>query len=102
MNKQFLYGLGLWLTVASAGATAEDYPREAYSHPVSGLDAAALDTFARGRTEFLQSWVVPPEGGNVAGLGPVFNRLACASCHQKNGRGRSPDSADERMLSMLV
>lgn len=102
MKKQFFYGLCLGLAIVSSEATAVDYPREAYSQPVSGLDAHALDTFARGRTEFLQSWAVPPEGGNVSGLGPLFNRLACASCHQKAGRGRSPDSADERMLSMLV
>ncbi len=99
-----------WMIVAclllanllSTGACAEGYPREAYSHPVAGLDANALDTFYRGRTEFLQSWAVPPEGGTVAGLGPLFNRISCASCHQKMGRGRSPDSPDQRMLSMLV
>ena len=102
MKKHILFGLGLWLVLTACDATAEEYPREAYSHPVPGLETSAMDTFARGRIEFMQSWVVPPEGGNVSGLGPLFNRLACQSCHQKNGRGRSPNTEDERMLSMLV
>jgi len=99
-NLKFCLLLGLILSVTVG--YAEDFPREAFSHPVPGLDAAALDTFYRGRAEFLQSWAIPPEGGNVSALGPLFNRLACASCHQKNGRGRSPDGPDQRMLSMLV
>jgi CxxC motif-containing protein (DUF1111 family) len=98
LKNSLLFGLMLMSTVA----IAEDYPREAYSQPVKGLSAEALDTFYKGRTEFLQTWVIPPEGGNSAGLGPLFNRPACVSCHQKNGRGRSPNSSDERMLSMLV
>jgi len=102
MNKSLILGYGLALMMASVYVRAEEPTREAYSQPVSGLDANAMNTFYRGRTEFLQSWAVPPEGGNVSGLGPLFNRLACASCHQKNGRGHSPDTADERMLSMLV
>lgn len=99
MKLGFLLALSL---LTNASVADELFPREAFSHPVAGLDAAAQETFYRGRTEFLQSWAVPPEGGNVSALGPLFNRIACASCHQKNGRGRSPDTPDERMLSMLV
>jgi CxxC motif-containing protein (DUF1111 family) len=101
LNIKFGWLLGLSL-LAGTGGAEELFPREAFSHPVAGLDATALETFYRGRTEFLQSWAVPPEGGNVSALGPLFNRIACVSCHQKNGRGRSPDGPDERMLSMLV
>jgi len=83
-------------------AQADDYPREAFSHALPGMDQAQAEMFQRGRVEFMQSWAFPPEGGSASGLGPLFNRIACAACHQKNGRGRSPNSSDERMLSMLV
>ncbi len=35
-------------------------------------------------------------------MGPLYNRLACASCHQKDGRGHAPDTPQARMQSMLV
>jgi CxxC motif-containing protein (DUF1111 family) len=103
MKLKINFGLLLGMTLLACASSADElFPREAFSHPVAGLDTAALETFYRGRTEFLQSWAIPPEGGNVSALGPLFNRIACVSCHQKNGRGRSPDGPDERMLSMLV
>lgn len=76
--------------------------REAYSHPLPGLEDQARERFNRGRAEFQRVWVAPPGGGDSTGLGPLFNRLACASCHLKNGPGRSPNSPGERMQSMLV
>lgn len=102
MNNGLKMALLLTLAAVAGLGRGEEFPREAYSHPVAGLPASALDTFQRGRIEFLQSWAVPPEGGEVSGLGPLFNRISCASCHQKNGRGRSPDTPSESMLSMLV
>ena len=76
--------------------------REAYTQPLPGLTEADREKFFRGRSLFRQSWVVAPAADRAAGLGPLYNRLACISCHQKNGRGRSPDGPEERMLSMLV
>lgn len=81
---------------------ADDALREAYTQPLPGLADSDRETFFRGRSLFRQSWVVAPAEDRAAGLGPLYNRLACISCHQKNGRGRSPDDPDERMLSMLV
>ncbi|NTV70377.1 MAG: thiol oxidoreductase [Azonexaceae bacterium] len=83
-------------------AQADDALREAYTHPLPGLADSDRETFFRGRGLFRQSWVVAPAEDRAAGLGPLYNRLSCISCHQKNGRGRSPDGPDERMLSMLV
>lgn len=91
--------------IAAAVQTADDATatREAFSQPIVELDSVEREQFFRGRTLFRQSWVVAPaEKSSLAGLGPLYNRLACASCHQKNGRGHAPDQAGERMQSMLV
>lgn len=100
MRPQFL---GLFLLLAGIlPGHADDTLREAYTQPLPGLSDTDRETFFRGRGLFRQSWVVAPADDRAAGLGPLYNRLACISCHQKNGRGRSPDGPDERMLSMLV
>jgi CxxC motif-containing protein (DUF1111 family) len=90
--------------LSTANARADDAAalREAYLQPLPGLDDAGRERFFRGRSLFRQSWVIAPADDKAAGLGPLYNRLACISCHQKNGRGRAPDGPDERMLSMLV
>jgi len=89
------------LLVTSA-AHAEDFSREAFGLPVAGLTESGEDAFYRGRVEFMRSWAFPPQGGDNSGLGPLFNRIACVACHEKEGRGRPPDGPNERMLSMLV
>lgn len=75
--------------------------REAYTQPFAGLTEQELAQFFRGRSIFRQSWVIPPAQDTLVGLGPLYNRIACISCHLKNGRGRAPE-ANERMQSMLV
>ncbi len=97
---------------STPGATAAGAPddgtvanatREAYSQPLPGLSEAQQQAFARGRSLFRQSWVVAPSRDQrVDGLGPLYNRLACVSCHAKNGRGKAPGGPDERMQSMLL
>ena len=77
--------------------------REAFSQPLPGLDEAERERFFRGRALFNQSWVVAPaKDDRVDGLGPLYNRLACVSCHAHNGRGLPPERAGERMQAMLV
>lgn len=76
--------------------------REAYAQPFAGLNEGELAQFFRGRSLFRQSWVIAPARDTAVGLGPLYNRIACVSCHPKNGRGRAPDDASERMQSMLV
>jgi CxxC motif-containing protein (DUF1111 family) len=102
--------LTLSLVIALLGAfvgaaRADEAPtalREAYTQPLPGLGEKERDQFFRGRSVFRQSWVVAPANDRAVGLGPLYNRISCISCHQKNGRGRSPDGPDERLLSMLV
>ncbi len=80
-----------------------DRSRDAYNQPVSGLSEAQRVDFLRGRSLVRQSWVIPPsENPEIAGLGPLYNRISCVACHPGNGRGFSPDGPDETMRSMLV
>lgn len=100
MRRQLL--AALLLLAGILPTQADDALREAYTQPLPGLADTDREAFFRGRGLFRQSWVVAPAEDRAAGLGPLYNRLSCISCHQKNGRGRSPDGPDERMLSMLV
>lgn len=91
-----------WLVLVfwAFSAQASDFGREAYTHPMPGAD---LDSFYRGRALFNQSWVIAPAiEKQVSGLGPLYNRLGCVSCHPRDGRGIPPDGPGERMQSMLV
>lgn len=98
-----LYFLQALAMDRAQGLTTPDTTREAYSQAMPGLSDAQREQFFRGRALFQQSWVVAPaKDAAFAGLGPLYNRLACVSCHAKNGRGVPPESPDERMLSMLV
>jgi CxxC motif-containing protein (DUF1111 family) len=74
----------------------------AYSLSTPGLDAAQLETFARGSREFRQRWVVLPSIGGKWGRGPTSNGETCIDCHEGNGRGRAPDSESETLASMIV
>jgi len=77
--------------------------REVLSHPFAGLSNEETERFRRGRSLFRQSWVIAPAADSaVDGLGPLYNRLACISCHAKNGRGGAPEKPQQRMQSMLV
>jgi CxxC motif-containing protein (DUF1111 family) len=49
--------------------------------PLPGLGASELERFERGRAAFEQV------RGVQAGLGPVFNDIACNRCHNKKGVG---------------
>ncbi len=96
--------LSLLLAAALASpALAADPGREAFTQALPGLDEATSQAFLRGRSLFAQNWVVAPaKDSEVDGLGPLYNRLACISCHPKNGRGKAPEREGEKMQSMLV
>ncbi|WP_347250140.1 di-heme oxidoredictase family protein [Zoogloea sp.] len=86
-----------------SGVPAVEAGRDAFLRPVAGLDEDERERFFRGRALFNQSWVVAPaRDDRVDGLGPLYNRLACVSCHARNGRGVPPESPGERMQSMLL
>lgn len=86
-----------------ADVTTDDATRDAYSQPVSGLSDAQKTQFFKGRGLVRQVWVIPPsENREIAGLGPLYNRISCVACHAGNGRGFAPEKPDEPMRAMLV
>lgn len=102
---QFLILTGLLNSnpaIAENSHISANQTRKAYGQPFSSLNTAEKEIFFKGRSLFHQSWVIAPAKDPLTGLGPLFNRISCASCHPKNGRGRAPDNPQERMMSMLV
>jgi CxxC motif-containing protein (DUF1111 family) len=98
-----LLGACLLAPMTRADETTPATDREVLSRPLAGLDGEESERFRRGRSLFRQSWVIAPATDTtVDGLGPLYNRLACISCHAKNGRGGAPEQPAERMQSMLV
>jgi len=87
----------------SAGTfTIDRIDREAYSEPAPVLDYRQREKFLRGRHHFNQKWVVFPSLGGDWGLGPTFIADRCSGCHVGGGRGDTPKSADQQLLSVLV
>lgn len=77
--------------------------REAFAKPVKNLPTSKLRDFTFGNKMFNTKWVTAPASvTTLDGLGPTFNRMSCAACHFKDGRGRPPLSAGEPMKSMLM
>lgn len=104
--KRTHYFLAAAIAASHATQAAPEAPaidRETLTRPIGELTAEERTHFTRGRTLFLQDWVIAPSADvTVDGLGPLYNRLACASCHAKNGRGGAPEGPEQRMQSMLV
>jgi len=83
--------------------TVFNQSREAFAKPLANLPTKDLRAFTFGNKMFNTKWVTAPASvTSLDGLGPTFNRMSCAACHFKDGRGRPPRSADEPMKSMLV
>ncbi len=98
---------GRAMAQSTGGSQSESGERmqspELFAQPMAGLSENEREQFFRGRALVRQSWVVAPsKDSDFDGLGPLYNRLACISCHPRNGRGRPPEGNGDRMLSMLV
>lgn len=106
MNRAWLLGLLLAALAVHAGEEAPRVPvggRQALATPMPGLDDAERTRFTEGRGLFRQVWVIAPSRDDTLdGLGPLYNRPACTSCHPANGRGQPPGIPGERMREMLV
>lgn len=89
-----------------AGAPYENETRdgEAFSRPITGLDETLARSFRAGGGLFRRAWVIGPsrDQEEVAGLGPLYNRLSCIACHVKNGRGAPPDPENGVARAMVV
>ena len=58
---------------------------ESFATPAPNLEGGRLTLHLDGDFEFEQKFVTAPAAVN-SGLGPLFNRTACVSCHTKDGR----------------
>ncbi len=84
-------------------ATTTRTNQSAFATPAPRLTALQRRKFAIGDHLFNTNWTVPP--GSVEtkdGLGPLYNRVSCASCHLRDGRGRPPIDGETFLLSELV
>ena len=88
---------------AESDVTTDKATREAYLQAIPALPESDRPQFIHGRSLVRQVWVIPPsETPEIAGLGPLYNRISCIACHVGNGRGFAPASAQEPMRTMLV
>ncbi len=86
-----------------AAIAVNDNTREAYTQAFPAMAEADRPRFLQGRGLVRQVWVIPPsENREIAGLGPLYNRLSCIACHPANGHGFAPETATEPMRAMLV
>lgn len=90
--KRALALVSLLVLTAAAPFENAKLDGEAFSRPAPGLDAARSRSSHAGSGLFRQAWVIGPsqDHPDVAGLGPLYNRLSCIACHVKNGRGAAP------------
>ncbi len=91
------------LELSGGSLTAFNRSAKAFELPAPHLDFQQLRSFTFGNRLFNTNWTIAP--GSVKsfdGLGPLYNRVSCAGCHIKDGRGRPPKDENEPMLSMLV
>lgn len=75
----------------------------AFTFPVGNLEKSHQRDFFFGNRLFNTNWVTAPASvKSFDGLGPLFNRVSCDSCHTQDGRGRPPLTSTEPMDSMLL
>ena len=77
--------------------------RNAFGQPIDTLTREERRAFAVGNNFFNDNWVTAPastEGRD--GLGPLFNAQSCSSCHEFDGRGAPPVSADDPERGLLL
>ncbi|MBY0273752.1 thiol oxidoreductase [Candidatus Binatia bacterium] len=75
------------------GVTVDRTDVKAFSQSAPALDFAGEANFKSGNLLFRNT---------PAGLGPLFNTQACQGCHNQDGRGSPPATADEPLISMLL
>ena len=74
-------------TVFNSGSTA-------FEQPSTNCNSAELAIHTDGDAAFEATFITAPASVG-AGLGPLFNQNACASCHPKNGRSASPTNPND-------
>ena len=89
---------GLAFAAARAGNSEADF-----SQPEASMRPEHQRDFSFGRRLFKTQWIAAPSAlPSFDGLGPLFNKAACSSCHEENGRGRPALEADGKLSAMLI
>lgn len=72
--------------------------------PPMGIDPDTRTAYETGRLIFNGHWRPSGRSGpdDFEGLGPLYNRIACSSCHNAGGRGKPPSGPDQNFLTALV
>ncbi|MCA9521550.1 MAG: c-type cytochrome [Myxococcales bacterium] len=88
----------------SGGLTTVFYANHlAFSQPAANLSLSEVSDFRVGNSFFERNWVTAPSSTTARdGLGPLFNAVACASCHAKDGRGRPPEGSTDDISAETV
>lgn len=74
---------------AGGATTIFDASSAAFSSPAPNLNMERLDLHLEGDAAFEVTFVTAPSAIH-GGLGPVYNQVACNSCHVLDGRGAEP------------
>lgn len=98
--SRLISGLVLCLWSVAAGAETPADPLA----PPEGIDADTRAAYEAGRLIFNGHWRPSGRSGpdDLEGLGPLYNRIACSSCHNAGGRGKPPSGPDQNFLTALV
>lgn len=72
--------------------------------PPEGIGPDLRAAYETGRLIFNGHWRPSGTDGpdDLEGLGPLYNRISCASCHSAGGRGKPPGGPGENFLTALV
>lgn len=76
---------------------------DAFTFVAGNAPEAAKGEFSFGNQMFTTKWIASPAAQRTTdGLGPLFNRESCFSCHLENGRGSAPKGPWQRVDTALV
>ncbi|GHC22912.1 thiol oxidoreductase [Gemmobacter nanjingensis] len=76
---------------------------DAFSQSSENMPFAREMDFKLGNGLFRKTWVAAPSSTKASdGLGPFYNARACQDCHIKDGRGHTPEGADEPRVSIFL
>jgi CxxC motif-containing protein (DUF1111 family) len=91
------------LLISFGGPAAAQTPPDPLAPP-PGLSAETQAAYERGRLIFNGHWRPTGTDGpdDLEGLGPLYNRISCASCHDGGKRGAPPEGPEEPFLTALV
>lgn len=97
MKRARLFAAFALLLAVTMPAMAQD----TYLNVFAGVDVTS--DLRDGRRLFNLHFLDKPVGEEPGGgLGPLFNRNACSTCHPRGGRGAAPEGPDEPLLTALV